>query len=354
MPYYKPIKDIQNKTGQERIINNLLLLRKDFHGKIPDKTASETLLLATWNIREFRSGKRLEESYHYIAEIISRFDLVAIQEVASDLRALEKLLYLLGKNWDYICTDSTVGGTGGYERMAFVYDKNKISFKNLAGEIVLPEENLIEKNHQYARTPYTVGFQAGWFKFILTTVHIYFGADQSKNDEDIKKYERRVEEIGSIAGFLKNRAEKENQNYIILGDFNIVSPEDKTMIALVKNGFYVPENLTKFATNIDGTKHYDQIAFNVKEEYNMLIFDKKLEDRKAGAYNYYDILFKEGGADIYKNVFDEKYTKGKTDEEIKKYYLKWRTFQMSDHLPLWVELKIDFSDQYLANIRDKK
>ena len=25
----------------------------------------------------------------------------------------------------------------------------------------------------------------------------------------------------------------------------------------------------------------------------------------------------------------------------------WRTFQMSDHLPLWVELKIDFSDQYL-------
>ena len=25
----------------------------------------------------------------------------------------------------------------------------------------------------------------------------------------------------------------------------------------------------------------------------------------------------------------------------------WRTHQMSDHLPLWVELKIDFSDQYL-------
>jgi hypothetical protein len=25
----------------------------------------------------------------------------------------------------------------------------------------------------------------------------------------------------------------------------------------------------------------------------------------------------------------------------------WRTFQMSDHLPLWVELKINFSDQYL-------
>ena len=26
---------------------------------------------------------------------------------------------------------------------------------------------------------------------------------------------------------------------------------------------------------------------------------------------------------------------------------RWRTFEMSDHLPFWVELKIDFSDQYL-------
>jgi len=29
------------------------------------------------------------------------------------------------------------------------------------------------------------------------------------------------------------------------------------------------------------------------------------------------------------------------------YYTEWRTFQMSDHLPLWVELKIDFSNEYL-------
>jgi hypothetical protein len=29
------------------------------------------------------------------------------------------------------------------------------------------------------------------------------------------------------------------------------------------------------------------------------------------------------------------------------YYKQWRTFQMSDHFPLWVELRIDFSDAYL-------
>ena len=37
-------------------------------------------------------------------------------------------------------------------------------------------------------------------------------------------------------------------------------------------------------------------------------------------------------------------------EKFEKYYDKWRTFQASDHLPLWVEIKIDYSDQYLDKL----
>jgi endonuclease/exonuclease/phosphatase family metal-dependent hydrolase len=33
------------------------------------------------------------------------------------------------------------------------------------------------------------------------------------------------------------------------------------------------------------------------------------------------------------------------------YYLdEWRTFQLSDHLPLWVELDVDFTEDYLNNL----
>jgi hypothetical protein len=33
------------------------------------------------------------------------------------------------------------------------------------------------------------------------------------------------------------------------------------------------------------------------------------------------------------------------------YYQKeWRTFQISDHLPMWVELKVDFADEYLKQM----
>ena len=28
----------------------------------------------------------------------------------------------------------------------------------------------------------------------------------------------------------------------------------------------------------------------------------------------------------------------------------WRTYQMSDHLPLWAEFRVDFSDDYLREI----
>ena len=37
-------------------------------------------------------------------------------------------------------------------------------------------------------------------------------------------------------------------------------------------------------------------------------------------------------------------------EEKRKKYRDWRTYQMSDHLPMWVELRIDFGDDYLESI----
>jgi len=46
--------------------------------------------------------------------------------------------------------------------------------------------------------------------------------------------------------------------------------------------------------------------------------------------------------------------KPRTKAEKKTYYQNtWRTWQMSDHFPLWVELEIDFSDSYLKRIRQE-
>ena len=78
----------------------------------------------------------MPESLFYIAEVISAFDLVAVQEVNEDLAEFQTVMRLLGPHWDYIVTDQS----GNMERLAFVYDKRKILFRHVAGEIVLPKK----------------------------------------------------------------------------------------------------------------------------------------------------------------------------------------------------------------------
>jgi len=340
MPAYTSIKWYRNAEERNRIIERILLLREVLDQQIPTKTATDTLLLATWNIREFSDNRR-NESLHYMAEIISRFDLVAIQEVASNMNGLKKLVSLLGHNWDYVVTDSTTGKAGGGERMAFVYDKCKVFFRNMAGEIVLPDSKLINEKLQFARTPFTVAFQASWFRFILTTVHIYYG---TKGDED----PRRVAEIETIAKFLNDRTKKEDLSYILLGDFNIANTNQATMKALEKNGFYIPEAIREHPSDLGNTKHYDQIAFRLKLDKDMTVFSES--DQRAGTFNFADYVYTLDDLDIYREYFDKKHTEGKTEKQISNYYKKWRTFEMSDHLPLWIELRVDFSNQYLESI----
>ena len=340
MPYYYPLKNLP-VTERNRTVNNLLRLRKHLD-EIPQKTATETLLIATWNIREFGDNRR-KESLHYIAEIVSRFDLVAIQEVSSNMKGLQNLVSLLDLNWDYIVTDTTDGTTGGWERMAFLYDKSKISFRKMAGEIVLPKDSLINDELQFARTPYCVAFQAGWFKFVLATVHIHYG---SNSVADRKKREKEIDVLTSL---LSKRAKKEDVSYILLGDFNIPNVNDDTMKALERYGFTVPAEIKNHPTDLGGTSHYDQIAFNLKLDKNMTVFSEK--EQKAGAFHFEDTVYTEKDLDTYKAYFLSK-IEGKTEQEIKTYYLSsWRTYQMSDHLPLWVELKIDFSNQYLEKLK---
>jgi len=333
---------MKDGTEKKRIAEKLLALRSQLDRQVPAKTATDTLLLATWNIRAFGDNRRTE-SLHYIAEIISRFDVVAVQEVASDLVGLQKLVMFLGPSWDYIVTDSTEGTAGGGERVAFLYDKTKVFFRKMAGEIVLPESKLIDKKWQFARTPFSVAFQAGWFRFILTTVHVYYGTSNSENS-------RRVEEIDSISEFLKKRAKKENESYILLGDFNIFKQSDATMKAMEKHGFYIPDALREHPTDLGKTKYYDQIAFNLKLEPTMTVFSEGKQ--RAGAFDFTETLFSPQDLPLYQEYFDQKYVNGKTEQQIEKYYLtNWRTFEMSDHLPLWIELKIDFSNQYLDKIQ---
>jgi len=356
MPHYRSIPSYGD-VERSRVIERLLALRAALDEKVA-KPGPDSLLLATWNIRDFDSNKfghgpRLREAFHYIAEILARFDLVAVQEVNRDLTPLRRVVELLGEDWTFIVTAVTEGSSGGQERMAFVYNWKRVKFTNLAGQVVLPKTRLVTTpgqagdGLQFARTPYLASFRAGWFQFNLSTVHIYFGKDTG--DE----LERRIEEIRRIAGHFKELQEKEPGDYILLGDFNIISPQHRTMEALRESGFEIPAALQGFRTNLGKNKFYDQIAFRQQ--------DRRLEFGSAGTFDFRDAVYREEDFEAYHDHMPahlrDFHTQGakkgqpRTEEEKRAYYNReWITWQMSDHLLLWVELKVDFTNDYLGSL----
>ncbi|TAJ71969.1 MAG: endonuclease [Phenylobacterium sp.] len=349
------------------------------------RKSDDTLMLATWNIRDFDSNKfgygyRLPETFYYLAEIISCFDLVALQEVNRDLSGLETLMRILGREWDYIATDTTEGPGGNGERMAFVFNTEKVWFRKIAGEVVLPEGQLIvtqkkkkaskadapalepgavaaakvkeqyeEVKQQFARSPFLVAFQSGWFRFSLCTVHIYYGEDRGA------KLQQRIDEIDRLVSFFKKRQDSQSsaerdrsgavENYLLLGDFNVVSPEHETMKALKRHGFLVPEQIDGDKVRKDGQHYYDQIAARVK--------DKRFKVIDGGMVDMYADVFRDEDLPIYQALMPavdpEKSARARATTP-EKLFNKWRTWQMSDHHPLWIQIKTDFADTYLSDL----
>jgi len=136
------------------ISRELEILKQDLNIKIPPKKFDRNILIATWNIRAFGdltrkwiskgkdSPKRDLHSVLCIAEILSRFDVIAIQEVKSNIRALRDTMKVLGNHWGLILTDVTRGDAGNGERMAYLFDTRRVQLSGLACELVVPKEEL--------------------------------------------------------------------------------------------------------------------------------------------------------------------------------------------------------------------
>ena len=295
------------------VAENLELLKRDLDLKIPSKELDRNLLIATWNIRAFGNltrkwmsdvkdtPRRDLQSIFCIAEILSRFDVIAIQEVKSNLRALRDTLKILGDHWSMILTDT------------YLFDTRRVNLSGLAGEIVIPNEWVDDPekviNEQFVRSPYAVSFRSLDKTFILVTVHIIYGDDPKKREK----------EIHGVARWLSDWASDINaydQNLIVLGDFNIEARGDILDKTFLSEGLYVPDDLQKVSRSIfNKNKYYDQIAwFNTTEKNRPKL---SLEFLSAGNYDFVETALLNRG--------------------LQKLEL---SYMMSDHYPLWANFKI--------------
>jgi len=236
-------------------------------------------------------------------------------------------------------TDINPAFGGNDERMTFIYDTRKVRFNHTADQVVS------DTPKQFVRTPFYAAFQSGWFKFSLCNVHILYGS----------KIEKRIREIDEISEFLADRVERTGENMVLLGDFNIISQDDKTFQPLEDHDWTVPAN---HKTNIARTRSYDQIAFKVKDDELRL----GPSAPNSGVFDFFDVVFQD---DTWQDYYDIAAATGrpmqswdatrhwKTGKLLSRetYFRTWRTWQISDHMPLWVELEIDFTDSYLDRLR---
>lgn len=92
--------------------------------------------------------------------------------------------------------------------------------------------------------------------------------------------------------------------------------------------------------------HRLQMAF-ISHAYDPKIVHEKLTRCKAGVFNFFASVYRDEDETVYLAEMDEGYAKARYKTT---YYRQWRTFHMSDHLPMWLELPIDFGKEYLESI----
>jgi endonuclease/exonuclease/phosphatase family metal-dependent hydrolase len=310
------------KVSKEIAAGLLALKARIATAKIPSSKIDETLNIATWNIREFGKVRRTEAAIHYIAEILGQFDLIGIVELRDNLTDLGRVLQILGPTWRAVYSDMIPDAGGNRERLGFIYDKRAVIFNGLAAEANPPrtkkgEEYLSENS--FWRSPYIASFKSGNFDFVVLSTHIRWGDSNAA----------RLAEISRLADWIEaKRQEKSNEDkdLIVMGDFNIPSRADPMFKALTSHGLQIPKALLKddFGSNLDKDKRYDQILHQPI---------------------YPDNFTNAGGVlDFYVDAahIKELFPAGLTKEKF--------TFQLSDHLPLWLQINTDIEGFQLDEI----
>jgi len=354
IPFPEPSSPLRIRSSTE-----IRALDKQFAKRnVPDSKVNR-LLLASWNIANLGVQDRSKGAREVIAHILKRFDLIAVQEINDDYRQFSKIVKIMGDDYDFVMSDTA----GNSERLAYVYNTTKVSPGQLFGEIALRPREYPKKNVKvhyrqnrkdkvqtfknvrftpFDRNPFIGSFTCGNIDFVLANVHLYFGKfQQSSKESNRRKYARRVLEIYALAKWAKKRSVGGNawdKDIILLGDMNVPNMDNNeaTIKALEEFSWTSvdlyqdtnkaqAESLSRIGgSNLGNDKTYDQIAFAPTALRNRI--------SNHGVFDFDAVVFASKWNDLIKIHTHSKAVKA---------FNAYLRHYISDHRPIWVELKID-------------
>jgi endonuclease/exonuclease/phosphatase family metal-dependent hydrolase len=291
------------------------------HRNIPERSAG-TLLTATWNIANLGAQHRRDQDFALIGEMLSWFDIVAVQECRDNYSHLDLIVRKMPPTCRYLMSDAS----GNSERMVFLYDSQKLTLLEEVGEITIPPSQYkrvklpgnAQKFEGFDRSPYLASFAAGQTSITFVNAHLFYG----KSKADPISIARRSLETYAMAFWAKERTKPKNaftRELAVMGDMNMPKSDDNDPIfqALTKLGLQVPEHSTQIASNIANDANYDQIAFLPNTAAHFFTGLK-------GVYDYDAVIF----PDLWQD--------GKNTKNFNAYL----RYYISDHRPMWVQLRI--------------
>lgn len=312
------------------IAAGLLALKKRIDAaKIPSSKLDETINLAVWNIREFGKVPRTEPAIHYIAEILGQFDLIAIVELRDNLQDLSRVMWYLGDSWRVVYSDWIDDSGGNKERIAFLFDRRAVTHNGLAAEI---DATRSKKTTEYLatqsfwRAPYMCAFRAGNFDFIVIATHARWG----------NSLDARQAELQMLSDWIDTRFKKkfvEDHDLLVMGDFNTPTLDDPTFRALASHGLKIPKPLIQLTV---GDRVVGGSNLGNDARYDQILHLPTIPDNFTDCGGALDFFIDDAHIDELfpgKNYSRQKFT-----------------FQMSDHLPIWIQVKTDIDGFRLNQI----
>ena len=278
-------------------------------------------LLGSWNIANLGDDgqPRDDADIAIIAEMVSWYDVTAIQEVKENLSDFRRIMTALPSSFKTVFSDMA----GNNERVLFIYDSNRVERLELAGEVAVPQGSqryvklpgISQKFRGFDRNPFAVAFEIEGRIFTIVNAHLFFGSE-SKISENRRALETYA--LGRWADLRMHRGDAYSGNTIVIGDLNMpeAKPGDAIYDALVARGLHVPKHQSRIGTTITEGKHYDQLAFFPGDAGLAFVSD--------GVFDFDGALF----GDLW-------------DQTTPSEYQAFTRYHISDHRPIWAQFHTD-------------
>lgn len=259
-------------------------------GALPPNQAGETLRIAAFNIQVFGNSKvDKPQVMEVLAEIVRRFDIVAVQEIQSPsddlIPRFVDLINAAGRRYDYVISTRLGRASNNSEQYAFLYDQDTIEVDRNQLYVVDDPDDLLY------REPLV-----GWFRargpnpdeaFTFTLVNMHIDPDDRDSELGI---------LAEVYREVRNDGRNED-DVIMLGDFS-ADDRELTQVAQISD---IAPLIVGTNTNLGQSRQYDN-----------LLIQRQATREFTGRSGVFDFL--------------------------REYNLSWEEAQeVSDHLPIWAE-----------------